>query len=89
MGVSLNKAHMALEIRISDVASSAVIATGRVKGEASDVSGNFAAGIFANGGFTAGLSAYANTPMEKAIRVCLVEAVRYLTQAIPESYYKY
>jgi len=36
-----------------------------------------------------GLSAYANTPMEKAIRVCIVEAVRYISQTISPAYYKY
>ena len=37
----------------------------------------------------AGLGAYANTPMEKAIRICIIEAVRYISQTIPASYYKY
>jgi len=35
------------------------------------------------------LGAYANTPMEKAIRICIIEAVRYIAQVIPANYYKY
>jgi curli biogenesis system outer membrane secretion channel CsgG len=89
LGSSFNKAHMVLEIRLSDAATSLVIATSRLQGQASDISASFAAGFFGNWGLGVGLSAYANTPMEKAIRVCIIEAVRYLAQTIPANYYKY
>jgi len=89
LGASLSKAHIGLEIRISDASSLEVLAATRVQGQASDVSASFAVGFFKNWSLGAGLSAYANTPMEKAIRVCLIEAVRYIVQATPETYYKY
>lgn len=89
LGASLNKAHMALDIRVIDASTSEVIAATRVRGQASDIAGGFMAGVFGNGIMGGGLSAYANTPMEKAIRICIVEAVRYITQALPVNYYKY
>jgi curli biogenesis system outer membrane secretion channel CsgG len=89
IGASLNKAHMALDIRIIDASTSEVLAATRVEGSASDIAGGFMAGFFGGWGLGAGLSAYANTPMEKAIRVCIIEAVKYIAQTIPANYYKY
>lgn len=86
---AMNKAHMALDIRIIDTSTSEVLAATRVQGKASDVSGGFMTGFLGSWGLGGGLSAYANTPMEKAIRVCIVEAVRYIAQVMPADYYKY
>lgn len=86
---SFNKAHMALEIRISDASASKVLGTARLQGEASNISGNLASGFFGNWSLGKGLSAYANTPMEKAIRICIIETVRYIAGATPANYYKY
>jgi len=89
LGSSLNKAHMVLDISIVDTSTSKPLAATRVHGQASDV-GRAIKGIFSgSGGLGAGLSVYANTPMEKAIRICIIEAVRYMSSAIPVSYYKY
>lgn len=89
LGGALNKAHMALDIRIVNTSTSGVLAAKPVQGQASDISGSIMTGFFGHWGLGAGLSAYANTPMEKAIRVCIAEAVRYLAKTIPASYYKY
>lgn len=89
LGAALNKAHMALDIRIIDTSTSEVLAATRVQGQASDVSGALMAGFLGSWGLGGGLSAYANTPMEKAIRICIIEAVRYIAQTIPANYYKY
>jgi curli biogenesis system outer membrane secretion channel CsgG len=89
LGAALNKAHMALDIRIVDTSTSEVLTATRVQGQATDVAGGFMAGFFGGWGLGAGLSAYANTPMEKAIRICIIEAVRYLSQTVAPSYYKY
>jgi len=86
---ALNKAHMALDIRIIDTATSEIIASARVQGQASDISAGIMAGLLGNWGLGGGLSIYANTPMEKAIRVCIIKAVQYISQSIPPSYYKY
>lgn len=89
LGAALNKAHMALDIRIVDTSTSEVLAATRVQGQATDISGAIMAGLFGRHGLGAGLSAYANTPMEKAIRICIIEAVRYISQSISPAYYKY
>lgn len=89
LGAALNKAHMALDIRVVDTSTSEVFAATRVQGQASDIVGGIMGGFFGSWGLGAGLSVYANTPMEKAIRVCIIEAVRYISQVIPANYYKY
>lgn len=89
LGAAMNKAHMALDIRIIDTSTSEVITATRVQGQASDIAGGVMAGFFGGWGLGAGLSAYSNTPMEKAIRICIIEAVRYISQAAPPTYYKY
>jgi curli biogenesis system outer membrane secretion channel CsgG len=89
LGVSYNKAHMALDIRIIDASTSEIIASQRVQGQASDIGGAIMGGFFGNWALGAGLSAYAKTPMEKAIRICIIEGVRYISQVIPANYYKY
>jgi curli biogenesis system outer membrane secretion channel CsgG len=80
---------MALDIRIVDTSTSEVLAATRVQGQASDVAGGFMMGFMGSWGLGGGLSAYANTPMEKAIRICIIEAVRYISQTISANYYKY
>jgi len=89
LGTAANKAHMALDIRIVDASTSEVLASKSVQGQASDIAGGAYAGLFGSTRLGAGLSAYANTPMEKAIRECIVEALRYIAQTIPANYYKY
>jgi curli biogenesis system outer membrane secretion channel CsgG len=89
LGAALNKAHMALDLRIVDTSTSEVLAATRVQGQASDVAGGFMMGFLGGFGLGGGLSVYANTPMEKAIRICIIEAVRYIAQVVPANYYKY
>jgi len=89
LGAALNRAHMVLDIRIVDVSTSEVLASTRVAGQASDITGSIMSGFLGSWGLGGGLSAYANTPMEKAIRICIIEAVRYISQATPANHYKY
>ncbi|MFH0762902.1 MAG: CsgG/HfaB family protein [Candidatus Omnitrophota bacterium] len=89
LGTNLNKAHMALDVRIITVSNSEILASTRVQGQASDTSGSQRGSEFGSWPLSKGLLAYADTPMEKAIRATIIETVRYISQAIPESYYKY
>ena len=89
LGGSMNKAHMALDIRILDTSTSEILAATRVQGQATDMQGGLMAGFLGSFGLGAGLSGYANTPMEKAIRVCIIEAVKYISQQVPANYFKY
>jgi len=88
LGGAMNKSHMALDIRIIDTSTPEVLAATRVQGQATDISGGIMAGFLGSWGLGAGLSGYANTPMEKAIRVCIIEAVKYISGSIPANYYK-
>ncbi|HOW43310.1 MAG TPA: CsgG/HfaB family protein [Candidatus Omnitrophota bacterium] len=89
IGGAMNKAHMALDIRIIDSSTSEVLAATRVQGQATDMSGGLFAGMVNSVVLGGGLSAYANTPMEKAIRVCIIEAVKYIASGVPPEYFKY
>jgi len=86
---ALNKAYLSLDIRVADVSTSEILGENRVEGQASDISGAIMTGFLQSYGLGNGLSAYANTPMEKAIRICIIEAVKYIAGSIPASYYKY
>jgi curli biogenesis system outer membrane secretion channel CsgG len=89
LGVALsNKTHIVLDFRILDNSTSGVIAAGRVQGQASDISGAIMTDAFGDLVLGPKLSAYANTPMEKAIRLAVIEATRFISQAIPAQYYK-
>lgn len=85
LGSPINKAVVGLEVRILNSAAGEPLATTRVQGQASDIS---AAAPVANWRLPQGLSEYAHTAMEKAIRICAVEAARYIVKSVPENYYK-
>jgi len=89
LGAAVNKAHLALDIRIADAATSEVLASTVVQGQAADILGNPDSGVVENRPMVEGLSAYTNTPMEKAINACITDAANYITQIIPAKYYKY
>lgn len=63
LGISSNKAHLALDIRIVKAGSSEILATNRIKAQGLDI--------------------------DKAIRICINDVVRYIASAIPATYYKY
>jgi curli biogenesis system outer membrane secretion channel CsgG len=86
----IKKSSMAMDIRIIDTETSEVLAATRVEGEATDFNlGGFGGGIIGTVGLAGGLSTYSKTPMEKAIRVCIYEAVKYIAENTPREYFKY
>lgn len=86
----IRRSTMAMDIRIVDTSTSEVLAATRVEGTATDVNlGVFAGGMIGSVGLGGGLTSYANTPMEKAIRTCLYEAAKYITENTPQEYFKY
>lgn len=89
LGGTMNKAHMAMDLRIIDSSTSEVLAATRVQGQATDMRGGLFGGVLDSVGLGVGLGGYANTPMEKAIRVCIIEAVKYIAQTTPADYFKY
>ncbi|RLC30857.1 MAG: hypothetical protein DRH32_05105 [Deltaproteobacteria bacterium] len=87
---AFKKSSMAMDVRIIDTHTSEILAATRVEGVAKDVNlgalAGFAGGSGAMGG---GLGGFAKTPMEKAIRTCIYNAVKFLTENTPQEYYKY
>ena len=83
-----NKSTIALNIRIVDAVSSKVLFSERLSGQAVDSESLRRERHNKQTSLNEGLSAYANTPMEEAIDKCIMEAVRYITQKVPASYYK-
>ena len=90
IGGAFKKSSMAMDIRIVDTHTSEVLAATRVEGEAKDVNLGGSLGILTgSGGMGGGLGAFAKTPMEKAIRKCIYEAVKYIVANTPKEYMKY
>jgi curli biogenesis system outer membrane secretion channel CsgG len=85
-----SKAHMAIDVRVVDAASGVVVAARRIAGSA--LSGEAAVGTTIGGGTTEmpiSLGAYANTPMELAIRDCIYRSVIYACNSVPKDYFKH
>jgi curli biogenesis system outer membrane secretion channel CsgG len=83
-------AHMAIDIRVVDAATGRLVAARRIKGDAA--SGQATGGFKVGGGSSEtpiSLGAYANTPMELAIRDCIYRSVIYMTEYIPGRYFSY
>jgi curli biogenesis system outer membrane secretion channel CsgG len=90
IGGAFKKSSMAMDIRIVDTHTSEVLAATRVEGEAKDVNLGASLGMLTgSGGMGGGLGAFAKTPMEKAIRKCIYEAVKYIAANTPKEYMKY
>jgi len=86
VGVGGRTAHIAIDIRIIDARTSRILAAQSVEGKAQDIGG--LAGI-AVGPLAHGFGAFAKTPMEKALRVCLQTAVNFIARQTPAQYYRY
>lgn len=83
---SFKKAHMAIDIRVIDAKTSRILAATSVEGEATDVK---LGGGLGGGVLSAGLGGWKNTPMEKALRICINKAVEFIASKTPKHYYRY
>ncbi len=88
-GTTSSKAQSVWDIHLLDKATSRVLASGSIQGQAGDIVGVSAQGFFGDWPLAPGLSAYAGTPMEKSIRLCIIEVIRYLSENVPDKYYKH
>ena len=88
LGVQSKVAHMAIDVRLVDVASGRVLATGRVVGEARSARTTVDASISARGvKMPVTLGGFQNTPMERAIRECIEKATAYVIGNTPPNYF--
>ncbi|HEY6000085.1 MAG TPA: CsgG/HfaB family protein [bacterium] len=85
-GLGVKTAHVAIDIRVIDAKTSRILAAQTVEGRAQDIGG---LGAIAPGPLAIGFGAFAKTPMEKAIRVCIQTAVNFIAQQTPAQYYHY
>ena len=89
-GMGKSKSHMAIDLRAVDTSTGRILFAARVEGKASDYDTRI--GTRVGGGNTimpVSLGTYNNTPMEKAIRVCIDRAVEVLGSKVPSHYYHY
>lgn len=81
---------MAIDLRLIDARTSRIVAATSVEGEATDVNlGGLIGGYGGSGALAGGLSGWKNTPTEKALRVCIKEAVNFVVSKTPPNYYHY
>ncbi len=77
--------HLALIIKMVDAKTGRRIASEQIEGKATDIEG--LAGL-SRGTLAGSLSGYSNTPMEKAIRIAIDNAVKLVVAKTPERYYR-
>jgi len=91
-------AHMAIDVRVVDVASGRLVAARRIAGSAASYMATF--GVDFEGRVSshgkehrlrtpASLGMFKNTSMELAIRDCIYRSVIYATQSVPQQYFRY
>ena len=86
----MKKSSMAMDIRVIDSSTSEILSATNVEGIAKDVNfGVLAGGIMGAAGMGGGLGGFSKTPMEKAIRTCIFESVKFIVKETPQEYFKY
>jgi curli biogenesis system outer membrane secretion channel CsgG len=82
----IKTSHVAMIVKVIDSKTSRLVASEQVEGKATDIMGGFG-GV---GGNLAGVfTGYSKTPMEKAIRVSIEEAVKLIVGKTPKEYYRF
>ena len=85
-----SRAHMAIDLRIIDTKTSRIVAATSVEGEATDVSmSGLLAGATGGGALAGSLAGWKNTPIEKALRLCIKKAVAFMVSKTPPVYYRF
>lgn len=82
----IRKSHIAIDLRVIDTRTSRIVAATSVEGEARNFN---LGGVLVGSNVGGGLGSYSKTPMEKAVRVALGEAVKFVVSKTPQKYYHY
>src|SRR5262249_12382826 len=86
----IKNAHMAIDVRVVDTKTSRIVAATSVEGKATDFAlGGALAGAGSGGALGGALGGWSKTPTEKALRICIQEAVKFIVSKTPASYYRY
>ncbi|MCM8797527.1 MAG: hypothetical protein NC923_06620 [Candidatus Omnitrophica bacterium] len=89
LGDSLGKTCISLDVRIIDAHTHNLLAAKQVRGQASNTSETMMKIYAGKWPLSAELVGYVDKSMESAIRRCLIDAIRYIVESVPASYYKY
>jgi curli biogenesis system outer membrane secretion channel CsgG len=86
----IKNAHMAIDVRVVDTRTSRIVAATSVEGKATDFAlGGALAGAGGGGALGGALGGWSKTPTEKALRICIQEAVKFIASKTPATYYRY
>lgn len=80
------KSYVAIDVRVIDTSTSEILVATSVKGTASDYN---LGGMLVGSKVGGNLGTYSRTPIEKAIRVCLSEAVNVIINKTPPRYFSH
>lgn len=86
LGGGAKVAYMAIDVKVADARTGRIVAMATVEGKSTDWFAGIG-GAIGGAPLPLGLGVYKNTPMEKAIRVCIVKAVEYISSQTPAQYY--
>lgn len=85
LGGGVKKSHIAIIVKVVDARTGRRLASEQVEGTATDIEGM--SGL-SGGVLSTAFSGYSKTPMEKAVRICINEAVRVIETKTPKEYYR-
>ena len=87
---SVRQSHVAMIIQVVDAKTSRLLFSTTVEGKANDFNLGGLLGGFGGGfGGGAGLGTWQKTPVEKAIRIAIIEAVKELSKKTPQTYFRH
>lgn len=90
VGRQTKTAHMAIDMRLVDVASGRLITAQRIASEASSSQTTLGTTLSVSGvSIPTSLGAFKNTPMEQAIRDCVQKATAAITGHTPSQYFRH
>jgi len=86
----LSQSHVAMVIQVVDARTSRILFSTTVEGKANDFDiGGALAGFGGGFGGVAGLGTWQKTPVEKAIRIAVIQAVKELSSKTPTTYFRH
>jgi len=84
------QSHVAMVLQVVDARTSRILFSTTVEGKANDFNlGGFLAGFGGRFGAAGGLGMWQKTPVEKAIRVAIAQAVTELSSKTPQTYFRH
>lgn len=90
IGIGLQQAYVALDLRVIDTRTSRLVAATTVTGKTSDWGIGIGGGRWGRHSIMGGsLGVFKNTPMEKAVRQCLAAAIAFVVSRTPANYYHF